>query len=243
MVRRIFTALAATLSFAAMGLNNANAIEALTSNIPPFSIETGAHSGFVREMVVELSRRLGVDVPIVYGRSWPQSQEEAKTRTDTLIFPLARNASREPNYQWLLKVIDMDVAFATAPGRSAADNDATTRALARIGVREGAPMEKELRGRGYTNLVVLKSSADCVRALHEGKIDAWYAPAPEIAFNWIEQKLPGAPVWGLKLETVPLFVATSKNTPGVDFDKWRKTFAAMEQDGTTARILAAYGLK
>jgi hypothetical protein len=85
-------------------------------------------------------------------------------------------------------------------------------------------------------------SAENARALHEGKIDASYAPAPEIAFNWIELKLPGTLMFGLKLDTVPLYIAASKSTPGVDLDKWRATYAAMEKDGTRARILAAYGM-
>ena len=87
-----------------------------------------------------------------------------------------------------------------------------------------------------------KTSADNARTLQEGQIDAWYAPAPEIAFNWIESKLPGAPVFGLKLDYAPIYVAASKNTPGSDLAKWRATFAAMEKDGTRARMLAAYGL-
>jgi polar amino acid transport system substrate-binding protein len=220
-----------------------HAIEALTSNIPPFSIENGSRAGFMREILVELAKRVGTEVPIVYGKSWPQSQEAAKTKTDTLIFPLSRNPSRDADYQWLIKVMDFDIAFATAPGKPVADNDTKTRALARIGVREGAPMEKALRGRGYTNLVVLKTSTDCVKALHDGKIDAWYAPAPEIAFNWIQQKFPDAPVFGLKLQSAPLYIAASRNTPGIDADKWRKAFADMEKDGTRAKILAAYGVK
>ena len=81
------------------------------------SIEQGPRVGFMREIVSEIARRTGTQVPIVYGKSWPQSQEEAKTRPDTLIFPLARTAAREPHYQWVQKVLDMDVAFATAPGK------------------------------------------------------------------------------------------------------------------------------
>ena len=69
-----------------------------------------------------------------------------------------------------------------------------------------------------------------------------YAPAPEIAFNWIELKLPGAPAFGLKLDSAPLYVAASKNTPGIDFAKWQAAYVGMEKDGTRGRILAAYGL-
>jgi ABC-type amino acid transport substrate-binding protein len=136
----------------------------------------------------------------------------------------------------------MDVAFATAPGRPKVETDVAARALKGIGVRDGSPMVKDLQGRGYTNLVIVKSSAENARALHEGKIDAWYAPAPEVAFNWMELRLPGAPAFGLKLDSVPLYIAASKDTPGINLEKWRAAYAAMERDGTVARILAAYGL-
>jgi len=219
------------------------AADALTSNIPPFSIEHGPRPGFVRELVSEVSKRLGTEVTIIYGKNWPQSQEEGKSRPDTLIFPLARTAAREPDYQWVQKILDMDVAFATAPSRPKVESDAAARALKGIGVREGSPMVKDLQGRGYTNLVIVKSADENARALHDGKIDAWYAPAPEVAFNWKVLALPGGPAFGLKFETVPLYVAASKNTPGIDLEKWRAAYAAIVADGTRARILSTYGLE
>jgi polar amino acid transport system substrate-binding protein len=217
-------------------------VDAFTSNIPPFSIQQGARGGFVREIVSELARRLGTQVAIVYGENWAKSQEEAKSRRDTLIFPLARTAGREPHYQWVLKVLDMDVAFATAPGKPRVETEAAARALKAVGVRTGSPMVKDLQGRGYTNLMIVKSSVENARALHEGKIDAWYAPVPEIAFNWKELMLPGAPAFGLKFDSVPVYIAASKNTPGIDLERWRAAYGSMERDGTLARILAAYGL-
>lgn len=240
MIRRAVITFAAAACFCAP--TSASAVDAFTSDIPPFSIEQGPRVGFVREILAEIGKRLSTNVTMVYGTSWPKSQEEAKSRPDTLIFPLARTKAREPDYQWVVKVIDADVAFATAPGRPKAETDAAVRALKGIGVRDGSPMVKDLQGRGYTNLVIVKTSAENARALHEGRIDAWYAPAPEIAFNWIELKLPGAPVFGLKLDSAPIYIAASKNTPGIDLAKWRTTFATMEKDGTRTRILAAYGL-
>lgn len=240
MIHRVVIAFAAAAFF--FTTSSSFAAEAFTSDIPPFSIEQGPRVGFMREIVSEIARRTGTQVPIVYGKSWPQSQEEAKTRPDTLIFPLARTAAREPHYQWVQKVLDMDVAFATAPGKPRVESDAAARALKSIGVRDGSPMVKDLQGRGYTNLIIVKSSAENATALNEGKIDAWYAPAPEVAFNWVELKLPGVPVFGLKLDTAPLYIAASKNTPGVDLGRWQAAYAAMEKDGTVARILTAYGL-
>ena len=230
------------LAVALFAAGPADAAEALSGNIPPFSIENGARPGFVREIVAEMAKVVGVDLPVRY-KPWPQAQEEAKTRPDTLIYPLARTPSREAHYVWVQKIVDMDVAFATAPGKPKVESDAAARTLARIGVRDGSPMVKDLKDRGYANLVIVKTPQENAMALVEGKIDAWYAPAPEIAFNWNELKLPGAPVYGLKFDSVPLYVAASKNSGGIDLDKWRAAFATLEKNGALARILAEYGLK
>src|SRR5258707_14932155 len=93
MIHRVVIAFAAAAFF--FTTSSSFAAEAFTSDIPPFSIEQGPRVGFMREIVSEIARRTGTEVPIVYGESWPQSQEEAKTRPDTLIFPLARTAARE----------------------------------------------------------------------------------------------------------------------------------------------------
>ena len=240
MARRAALAFAAAALFCAP--MSSFAAEALTSNIPPFSLEQGSRPGLMREIVVEIAKRVGTDVPIVYGKSWPQSQEEAKSRPDTLIFPLARIPAREPHYQWVQKILDADTAFVTVPGKPKIETDTASRAAKAIGVREGSPLVKDLQDRGYANLVILKTSEDCARAVLDGKVDAWYAAVPEAAFNWIELKLPAAPVFGLKLSSIQLYIAASKNTPGIDLEKWRAAYAAMEKDGTRARILASYGL-
>lgn len=216
--------------------------EVLTGNIPPFSIEKGERPGFVREIVAAMAKEVGVALPVTY-MHWPTAQETAKTRLDTIIFPLARTKTREPHYNWIQKILDMDVAFATAPGKPTVTTDAQAKALGRVGVRLGAPMEGELKKLGYTNLVVIKASTDLAKALQAGEIDAWYAPAPEIAFNWAELKLAGVPQFGLKYSSVPLYVAASKNIPGIDMEKWRQAYVRLEQNGTVSRILASYGLR
>jgi hypothetical protein len=44
-------------------------------------------------------------------------------------------------------------------------------------------------------------------------------------------------------DSAPIYMAASKSTPGIDLAQWRAAYAAMEQDGTRARILATYGLE
>ena len=153
---------------------------------------------------------------------------------------LARTPAREPHYVWIQKLLDMDVLFATAAGRPPVASEAEAKSLARIGVREGSPMVKDLQDRGFANLVIVKSPDENARALVAGRIDAWYAPAPEIGFNWTTLKLPGAPVWGVKLDSAPLYVAASKNSPGIQPADWQRAFVKLKDDGTIERILGAY---
>ena len=240
MIRRFVISLTAAAFF--FVTTSSPATDAFTSDIPPFSIEQGTRVGFARELVSEIAKRSGKEIIIIYGKNWTQTQEEAKVRPDTLIFPLARTASRESQYQWVQKMVDMDVAFATAPGRDRIDTEIAARALKAIGVRDGTPLIKDLQSRGYTNLVIVKTSAENAHALHDGRIDAWYAPVPEIAFNWIELGQAGAPAIGLKLDSIPLYIAASTNVAGADVEKLRATYVSMERDGTVARILKAYGL-
>jgi polar amino acid transport system substrate-binding protein len=145
MISRVVTAFAAAAFLCAT--TSSFATDALTSNIPPFSIEQGPRVGFVREIVSEIAKRSGTEITVIYGKNWPQSQEEAKSRPDTLIFPLARTAAREPHYQWVQKILDMDVAFATPPGKPKIETDVAARALKGIGVRDGSPMVKDLQDR------------------------------------------------------------------------------------------------
>ncbi len=218
---------------------HAAALEILTGNIPPFSIEQGDKPGFVREIVAAIAKDIGVEPKVTY-MNWPQAQELAKTQRDTLIFPLARTSTREPHYTWVQKIIDMDVLFATAPGKPPVESEEAAKRLTRIGVREGSPMVRDLQGRGFTNLVIVKAPSDNAKALVAGEIDAWYAPAPEIGFNWRQLDLPGVPAWGAKLDTVPLYVAASQNSPGIDIEKWRAAFARLKAEGVIDRILADY---
>jgi len=239
MICRLVISVAATL-FGATA--SSFAADALTSNIPPFSIEQGGRVGFVWEIVSEIAKRSGTEINVIYGSNWPQSQEEAKSRPDTLVFPLARTAARESQYQWVQKILDMDVAFATAPGRPKVETDAAARPLKASAYATAHPWSRTSRT-AATPTSSSSSRRPRTRALHDGTIDAWYAPVPEVAFNWVELKLAAAPAFGLKLNsTTPLFIAASKNTPGIDLEKLRAAYASMERDGMLARILGTYGL-
>jgi len=87
MVSRVLMSLAAAvLSGVAM---SSLAAEALTSNIPPFSIEQGPRVGFMREIVSEISRRSGTEMTVVRsrpsacatGRRWSRTSRDAATPT------------------------------------------------------------------------------------------------------------------------------------------------------------------
>lgn len=233
---RLWGALLSALLLFAPG---AHAFEFVSGNIPPFSIEKGERPGFVREIVAEMAKLAGVDFKVVY-HPWPEAQEIAKTQPNTGIFPLARTKSREADYLWIEKLTDMDVVFTTAPGKPTIATIEQAKALARVGVRLGSPMTKELQDRGFTNLVIAKTPEENARALADGKIDTWYALQFEIAFNWANLKMASKPNYGLVTQSLPLYVAASKASPALDVKKWQAALATLKNNGTVERILAGY---
>ena len=73
MISRVVTAFAAAAFLCAT--TSSFATDALTSNIPPFSIEQGPRVGFVREIVSEIAKRLGTEITVIYGKNWPRPRK------------------------------------------------------------------------------------------------------------------------------------------------------------------------
>jgi len=218
----------------------ADKITFVSANIPPFSIKEGPRPGFVREIVHEMARRAGVPFAVDYTNSWPGSQKIARGRANTVIFPLARTKRREPHYLWIQKLWDVPIIFATAPGKPKITSIAKAKALKAIGVRRGSPMVKDLQARGFTNLAIVKTPGESARNLAAGRIEALYAPWPEMAYNWKLSGANGNAARGLTTRIIHVNVAAAKASPAIDLAKWRAAFAAMEREGMVKAIVEKY---
>lgn len=214
-------------------------IRFVSFHVPPFSIKDGAREGFVKEIARELSRRLAIPMEVRYATSAKTSLKMVKAHPNTLVFPLARTRKRETHFTWVVKVRDIPLIFASAPGKTRITSIKQAKAASAIGVRLGFAAN-DLKKRGFRNLLVVSTPEENARALAAGRIAAWYAPGPEILYTWRLTGHRGKIGRGLTTKTVRSYIAASKSSPLVDVKKWQAAFAAMKRDGEVKRIVDSY---
>lgn len=228
-----------TLSLAQFPAAGADRITFVSAHIPPFSIKDGERAGFVRDIVNELAERVGVPFDLQYAESPREAVKIAQSRPNTVIFPLAKTKPREPHFLWLQKVREIPILFASAPGKPAIASVAQAMALKAIGVRRGFAV-KDLKERGFDNLVVVDVPEDNARALAMGRIDAWYAPEPEVLYTWNATGQKGPVVRGLTTRTIHSYIAASKPSPEINLSRWRLAFDLMQREGKIDAIVESY---
>lgn len=214
-------------------------IRFVSFHVPPFSIRGGERPGFVGEIVQEISRRLSIPMTVNYATSARESVKLAKKHPNTLIFPLARTPKREKHFIWIVKVRDIALIFASAPGKPRVNTIEKARSATAIGVRAGFAAN-DLKKRGFKNLVVVRTPEENARSLASGRITAWYGPAAEILYTWRITKQSGKIGRGMTTKMVRSFIAASKSSPQINVKRWQTTFAAMKSESLVRRIVRSY---
>jgi polar amino acid transport system substrate-binding protein len=218
---------------------SADQITFVSAHIPPFSIKDGKRAGFVRDIVSELAERIGVPFELQYAASPREAMKIAQSRPNTVIFPLARTKQREPHFLWVQKVSEVPILFGSAPGKPQIATVAQAKSVNAIGVRRGFAV-KDLSDRGFENLVVVEIPEDNARALAAGRIEAWYAPEPEILYTWNSTDQMGLVVRGLTTRTIDSYIAASKPSPKITLSLWRAAFDAMQREGKVDELIDSY---
>ena len=238
-IAKFFLALA--FAMAAGHAAQAQTFDLVTGDIPPYSIKSGDRPGFIREFVAEMAKVLKVSVNASF-HPMGEAIEKARTGENTLVFPLARTAQREPNFTWVVKLFDMEACFLTVPGKPAVagPEDAKGR---RIGALKGSAFTAYLADKGFTGVVEGANSAELAGKLVAGEIDVWFADLTEATATWRAAGHAGAPVKGHRAFTGALWLGASLKAPAIDVAAWEDAFQVLQQDGTFDRIYQSYGLK
>ncbi|WP_376099943.1 substrate-binding periplasmic protein [Roseomonas sp. CCTCC AB2023176] len=197
----------------------------------------GRH-GIVLDVVAAAVRRIGREPRFTFV-IFPEAVERARTVPGTLVAPLGRVPSREDAFTWVARVLDVPQAMGTLAGRPAVDL-AAARGLARIGVIRGGLQEAFLRENGLTNLVILETGRDLAVALAEGRLDAWYSTAPEIALQFEAIGRQGGATVGPTLQVAPAWLAAHLDARDMPVAGLRAAMDALHADGTVERIYRSY---
>ncbi|MCX4151953.1 MULTISPECIES: ABC transporter substrate-binding protein [Paraburkholderia] len=247
-MKRIYTTTGACAAAVAIAYHAlpAHAEEIRVVDNAPYTIDPirhpdpdSGHNGFFLDIVRQMATAMKRDIPVKFV-GWQDAQAESRAGHDILFFPYSRTAEHEPNYMWVQKVWDIEEVFVSRPGAAAIDSYDAGNALRAIGVVGGSTGHAELKKRGFSNLKLYSNAAAVTEAVAAREVDAAYSADIELKYAWRAAKHPGNLVVGKTLARRVLYIAASKDSPGIDRDAWAKAFDTVKRDGVVDRAYAYY---
>lgn len=212
----------------------------LAGMIPGFcEIRDKSVGGVSCALVSELAHRVGYTKPIDL---MPHARAIAIARAGPMVLvPLSRNDSREPYFQWHVKLLEDEVLLVT---RQASPLDIASAGAARalsVGVLRGGSAFDSAERQGFTRLEAVAEEKLNARKLEAGRIDAWVGLWNSIRRAQATENLPMSALRrGVVLRRVEIHLAASLDVPAAELERWKAALEAMKEDGTYRRILADY---
>ncbi len=203
--------------------------------------EDGKLTGFAVEVVHEIQKRVG-NTDEIKMAPWARGLNEIDTKPDTMLFAMARNAERNPLYQWIGPIDEAKYGFfVRADSNIKITKLDDAKKVKSIGVYRGDIRDQYLTKEGFTNLERTKDNVANFKKLMFGRIDM-YSSTPGSAR--IEAELAGFKFSDVKLAYIfmktQLYIAASKGTNPAIITKWNKALTSMKQDGSFKAIYKKY---
>lgn len=158
--------------------------QALTLDMPPFSIAVDPAKqemdGYFGEIFVAAMRQAGLMENITVAMiPWKRAQQNALTQANVVIFPLIRNQVRENQYRWLSLILEEPCyAWTTIPTLPIQTLD-DVRHAGKIGGLAGGPQTNDVRrilGPEYESQVEDSPTEElALRKMLAGRIQMWSA--------------------------------------------------------------------
>lgn len=240
MLRR--TLLAATLPLAPVAAAGHSALQWVAGDLPPWGWRTPSGAqGYAHDLVTAMAQRLGRKVDVAY-YPWARAVRLAEQGEAVGVFPLARTPDREAKFRWLIPLMAVRYVFLTL----ATDKPPTLDELRRrhIGLLRGSPIIQNLRAERFASVVEAKDYSDLLRMLSQRSIDAVYAGGPMLDAAIDQYGYDRAQFTGhVTLGEATLYLAASLRVADKEAELWLKAYAALEDDGTVARLRRRYLLR
>jgi len=146
-------------------------IQMLTEEYPPVTfMKNGKVSGFVTDMVREISVRQGIQDNIRL-TSWDEAYKMALNNPNVVLFSAERTEKREKLFQWVGPVGKNSSIFYAKKGSGLRIKSLEeARKVAAIATTANWFTEQDLKDKGFSNLVSAPLPTDNVRMLMQGKV-------------------------------------------------------------------------
>lgn len=103
--------------------------------------------------------------------------------------------------------------------------------------------EQFLRSHGFTNLAPVNTEPQNALKLYQDRIDLWVVPKQDAEMVFMDLKIDPRHFESVyTVQEFDLYLAFSKNTHYLLFEKWKKAFEEIKKDGTLEKIRKSYHL-
>jgi polar amino acid transport system substrate-binding protein len=223
------------------GVACAQTARVVTASFPPLTTTASADKkGLVHDLVAEMLKLQKIDKPIEF-IAWSDAVKLADSEKGIVIFPMTRTPEREAKYVWLTKVFDMNRSFAVRPGGAAVNTVDEAKALKAVGTTAASASLAYLKKSAIPNVVEFPTSAELMKALLTGAVDAAYQPVPFAKADWHAAGGTGALVFGAVQEVSAAYVAANPGS-GLNPNDWQGALQVLEQEGTFDKLLHDYAM-
>ena len=197
--------------------------------------------GLFPEVIKAAGKSLGIDIECTI-TPWKRAQKIVSNSQSTqFIFPLTRTASRENKYKWVSKiVVDKKVFFANKK-LNFKPNQLGEFIKMRIGVVQGSPYEKEIKGLKLLNVDSVAGVYTNAKKLFKDRIDLWYAPYNTVIQAFKELGLSTDNLYAFhSIGETNLFIGASLATPDVTIKQLSQEIEKLRSSGKIEELYKKY---
>jgi ABC-type amino acid transport substrate-binding protein len=217
-------------------------LRVVTAHLPPLVIENGGdRPGALYELLMELCKRMKLDAKPEFV-PWKRAQFLATTMPSTAIFPLTRLPDRETRFRWLAPMYEEHYLFLAKRGAKFDIQHPESMKDSRVVTLRGAGQALMLRELGYHNLVEASSIEEVHRFLLQGMADAVFGERFIIQSSLKSRNAEKEFNLSPPVRSTTAWLAGSLDFDDGTIQRFQRTKAVMDADGTSQRILAKYGL-
>ncbi len=212
----------------------------------PYSYAEGdAVKGLSVDVVQALARTLQVPIQIELLPSM-RAAMVLDRQPRTMMISMLRTPERESRYKWIGPLAETSIYFYKRKGSALEINSLEdAKKVPLICSRQAGLAVARLKAAGFANLNARGYDGPSVyRMLLFGRCDLAVSDTPLGVARALQQMgfSPDAVVQTpLKLLSLPLYIASSKDIPDAEIDRWQAELSALKQSGAFQALLRKYG--
>jgi polar amino acid transport system substrate-binding protein len=235
-------ALLCTAATSAIGEPAETSPRLLTLPYPPYTIESGPQApGALGEIVVNMSKRMGLPPTEVEFFPWARAQMIAQTQRHSVIFPMDRSEKREGEYRWIVQLHCRVVGFVALSSFVGDLDHGESLTQFKVGILRASPSKELLKDLKLTKIIEALDYAELAKLLQKNMIDVIYGTQDISVFELSKAGLKSSEIKvGKPNFSRGVWLAGNLAMPDAEAAQWKRAFDQVVQDGTYSKTLRKY---